>query len=121
MSEWKVKKGNTSEQDFAVYQKDGVTLVTNLGDVTAIEFNVCSVKKGAAIITLTEGAGIVVDSPSSGSVRITLEPTDTDIEPGDYWMGLQLTWSATEVYECVLYVDGIETEDFVVEQDIVNV
>lgn len=120
MHEWKVKKGNTSIQDFEIFQKDGETLVANLAAVTAIEFNVCLTKAGAAVITLTKNNGIVVNSPLTGWARLTLTPAETAITAQDYFMGLQLTWSAGLVYDCVLFVDGVETDKFIIEPDIVN-
>lgn len=117
---WKVKKGNTSIQDIPIYQRDGTTLETNLATAARIEFNVCKSKKGAAIISKTVGSGITVNTPNTGYVRVKLLPSDTSIEPGDYWMGLEVNWGADDNYECRLKVNDVETELFEIEQDVVN-
>ena len=118
---WKVVKGNTSIQDIPVYDRDG-TLVTNLASATEIKFHVkTSNTVTAKTIEVTKtGGGIVVDTPSSGYIRITLTPTLTAITVGTYVMALEITWSATSVYECRIYIDNKETKTFEIEQDIVN-
>lgn len=122
MAAWTVKKGNTSIQEILVKDKDGVT-VTNLADASEIKFEVKKNEQSStAEISLTEGAGIVVNSPSSGYLKITLSPTNTDISPGDYYMGLQITWSASLVYEINLKAGtpAVPTNIFTITQDVVN-
>lgn len=117
---WKVKKGNTSIQDIPIYQRDGTTLETNLAGAVYIKFQVCAAKKSAAIIEKTVGSGITVDSPNTGYIRIKLLPTDTAINPGDYWMGLEVNFGADDNYETRIKVNDVETELFEIEQDVVN-
>jgi len=52
-------------------------------------------------------------------LKLTLSAEDTDQIPKTYYMGLQIKWAA-EVREVILKVDGIETEKFLITQDIVN-
>jgi len=98
MSEWTIKKGNTA---------------------TEIKFHIKLLETGAALVEKTVGAGIEVDTPSEGYLRLTLSAEDTDQIPKGYYMGLQIKWAA-EVREVILKVDGIETEKFLITQDIVN-
>jgi len=120
MKQWIVKKGNTSVQDIPIYDKNG-DLVTNLASVTAIKFQVKEGKEDTTPkISKTLGSGIEVNTPSSGYVRITLIPTDTAIDVGDYYMALQITWSSTDEYETVLEIEGKETEGFRIKQDTIQ-
>ena len=116
---WKVKQGNTSIQDFLCYDRDGVALTT-LAATTAIVFEVKTDKDKAAIIQKSKGAGCEVNNPSTGYVRVTLVPTDTEIAIGDYFMGLQLTWGADLVYDLVLKIDNVESELFQITKDVVT-
>ena len=118
---WQVKRGNTSIQDIPIYQKDSTTLETNLAAVREITFQVKTSKTAsAAVIEKLESAGgILVDTPSTGYVRITLSPEDTDIDIGMYVMGLQVDWSAASIYEVRIEIDDVETTEFEVEQDVV--
>lgn len=122
MSAWIVKKGNTSVQEVLVRDKDGV-IVDNLVAVTGVKFVVKEDKKSATEkILLETGSGIAVDTPSTGYVQITLSPTDTDLSPGEYYMGLQITWSSDLIYEVILKAGTplVPTEIFRVTQDTVN-
>ena len=120
MAEWKVKKGNYSVQEIQCLDKDGVAL-TNLASATEIKFQVKKTKTSTAAIEKTVGSGIEVNQPSTGYIRVTLLITDTDLLPDTYYMGLQITWAGGQVYECVLKISDVETDSFVIEQDIVNV
>lgn len=119
MSEWKVKKGNTSIQDIACYDKDDV-LLTDLVSTTAIKFQVKKTKIGSTIIEKQKGAGLAINTPTQGYIRVTLLPTETDIVPTTYYMALMLIYSATVKYECILKVNNVETSEFIVEQNIIN-
>jgi len=119
MSEWRVKRGNTSIQDILVKDRDGDT-VTTLATATDIEFQVKEKKTNSFKIEKTKGAGIQVDTPTTGYLRITLLPTDTDIARKRYVMGLEITWSANVKYETRIYIDDNETDDFVIEQDTIQ-
>jgi len=116
-----IKKGNTSNIEIPIYDKDGV-LVPNLAAATDIVFQVKKREKQAvADIEKTKGAGIVVDSPDAGWLTITLIPTDSSgLDVGRYYCGLEITWSASNKYEVRIYADKKETEAFHIEQDIVS-
>jgi len=121
MKFWRVKRGNTSVQDVPIYDKDGVTLVQNLASATSIKFQVKEGKTDATPkIAKTETDGIEVDTPSTGYLRITLKPTDTAITIAEYYMALQVIWTADEVYEVNIEIDNEETDRFKVEQDVIQ-
>lgn len=121
MSKWIVKKGNTSVQEILIKDRDGNN-VTNLADATHIKFQVKETKTTTTVLiekTKEVGGGIAVDTPSEGYLQITLNPTDTDPAPKKYYMGLEIKWSDTVLYEVTMMADGEETDVFEVEQDIV--
>ena len=119
MKQWLIKKGNTSVQDIPVYDKDSV-LLTNLATTTEIKFQVKKNKTDTtALIEKTKGAGIEVNTPSAGYLRITLLPTDTAISVGDYFMALHLKWSSSEIYEVIIEIDDEKTDRFRIQQDII--
>jgi len=122
MKFWEVKKGNKSVRDILVKDKEGVTVI-NLADATEIRFQIKKKKTDAApLIEKTLLSGIVVNTPSEGYLRITLLPVDTGttLPLGDYFMGLQIKWSATDIYEIRITIDDIEAEFFRIVQDIVR-
>ena len=119
---WQVKSGNTSIQDVLIRDKDDVT-VTNLGDATGIKFQIKTLKEDTtALIEKTDIAGIAVDTPTTGYLRITLTPTDTGttLSVGDYFMALQITWSATVIYEVNMEIDDVKTERFRISEDLIT-
>jgi len=118
MSEWIIKKGNTTVQDIPIRDEDG-NLVSNLAAATEIKFQIKTLETGSALVEKTAGSGIEVNTPSTGYLRLTLSATDTNQTPKTYYMGLQIKWGA-EVREVILKVDNVETEKLKIVQDIVN-
>jgi len=118
---WEVKAGNTSIQDILIRDKDDET-ITNLGDATGIKFQIKQKKSDTTVlIEKTDIAGIAVDTPTTGYLRITLTPTDTGttLSVGDYFMALQITWSAAVIYEVNMEIDDIQTERFRISEDLI--
>ena len=117
---WRVKKGNTSIQDIPIYDKKDA-LITNLDEATEIVFQVKDTKfsETPAIEKTLSAFEIDVDTPLAGYLRLLLTPEDTDIAVGKYYMGLQITWSATLVYEVRMYIDDREVNSFEITQDVV--
>lgn len=120
MSKWQVKRGNTAVQEILIQDKDGVT-ITNLNEATAAKFQVKESKTASyAKIEKTIGSGIEVDTPSTGYLRLTLLPADTALVIKEYLMGLQITWSADEVWEIDIEIDDLVTDVFEIIQDIIS-
>jgi len=118
---WTVKKGNKSVRDILIKDKDGVTVI-NLASAEEIKFQIKKNKTDAALVAKTLISGIEVDTPSTGYLRITLLPADTGttLDKGDYYMAIQIKWSATDIYEVKIEIDDVETENFRVVQDIIQ-
>lgn len=122
MKSWTVKKGNKSVRDILIKDKDDV-IVTNLAAATEIKFQIKNKKTDAVpLLEKTKDDGITINTPSEGYLRITLLPTDTKVTLGlgSYFMGLQIKWSATDIYEIKITIDNGEAEFFKVIQDIVQ-
>jgi len=119
MSEWAVKKGNTAILEILIKDKDGKP-VTNLSEVVEAIFQVKESKSDTKekIEALLDD-GVEMDTPSESYVRITLRPSQTNIAVGKYFMGLQLKWSADEISEINIEIDGVETDVFRIKQDVV--
>lgn len=117
MNRWRVKKGNTSVQEIEVRDKDN-QLVANLADATDIKFQVKEKPEDLTpMIEKTKDEGIAVDTPNTGWLRITLLPSDTDIEGQVYFMALEIIWSPDEKYETRLYVNNGESDKFEIEEN----
>ena len=118
MSSWQIKQGNSSIQDVAIKDSEG-NLVSDLDQTSAIKFQVKSDINGQALIEKTKNDGIQINTPSSGYVRITLDPADTELNPGIYHMALELTYSDGRKYEVNLKASGMNTSIFYVTKDII--
>lgn len=121
MNAWIVKKGNTSQQDFEIQDKHG-NAVTDLASAVSIKFQVKELgeEEGSPLISKTELDGIEVDTPTVGCLRITLLPSDTGIRVGErYVMGCEIEWGSDEKYEVYMYLNGKETNKFIVKEGVV--
>lgn len=121
MKEWIVKKGNTSIQNIPVKDKNG-DLVEDLASTTEIKFQVKENKADVTPkISKTKGVagGIEVDTPSTGYVRITLKPSDTNITVREYFMALEVKWSDVLLYETIIEIEGVETDVFRIREHMI--
>ena len=119
MSEWRVKKGNTSGQGILV-RDSNEDIVTNLATATAISFQIKTNKSDLVpLISKSLISGIEVDTPTTGYLRITLLPSETAIPVGKYFMGLQITWSASLIWEVIIEIENVETDTFRIRSEIV--
>lgn len=119
---WEIKRGNTAIQDIPIYDEDDV-LVADLAGVTAAKFQIKKTRTSTtALVEKTLGSGIEVNTPSTGTVRLTLPPTDTvKLPKGEYYMGLELIWEAdVKEYEIDLTIDDRETEMCRIVEDVVK-
>jgi hypothetical protein len=119
MAEWLVKKGNTAVQDVLVKDKEG-NAVQDLADAQEIKFQVKE-KNADTVpkIAKTKDDGIEVNKPETGYLRITLKPSDTELPVANYYMGLEIKWNDERIYEVDLTVEGVATDAFRIDQDIV--
>ncbi|MBA7659174.1 hypothetical protein ES703_67147 [subsurface metagenome] len=122
MNAWIVKTGNTSQQDFEIQDKNGKAVI-DLASAVFIKFQVKrkGEEKGSPIISKVLGDGIEVDTPTLGCLRITLLPSDTSIRPGErYIMGCEINWGSDENYEVFMFLNGKETNQFVVVESVIS-
>lgn len=121
MVKFTVKKGNKAVLEILCKDKDG-NVITTLAATSAIKFHVKERKTIATTkISKTKGSGIEVNLPSQGYLRVSLLPAETNaLVAGDYYMGCQIEWSATEIYEIDMYIGNYETDILEIVQDIVN-
>lgn len=94
--EIKVVQGDDLTYTLTVNDADG-----NAVDLTGASAAVFTVKKNysddTAVIEKTLGAGVVITTPASGVVTVTLSDSDTDIEDGTYMFELQVTDSSGNI------------------------
>jgi len=122
MNAWVVREGNTSQQDFEIQDKNG-NAVTDLASAASIKFQVKEKgkEKGSPLISKKVGDGIEIDTPIVGSLRITLLPSDTAIRVGErYVMGCEINWGSDENYEVYVFLNGKETNQFVVKRNVIS-
>lgn len=120
MSEVLIKKNNTAVLEALIKDSDGVTLTT-LAQATEVLFKVidCTSEK---VVKISKSLidGISINTPSTGYIRITLKPTDTDLPAETYLMGLQIKWDAETIYEVDLSFSGKQTVFFRISEDVVE-
>lgn len=115
-----VKRGNTKVLQILCQDENG-DAITTLGSAEAIKFHVKESKNSTtAKIAKSLTDGIAVDTPTTGYVQITLLPTDTDITPRNYFIGLEIKWDDDNVYEADIVVDGRLVDTIEVVQDVVT-
>ncbi len=119
ISIWEVIRGNTTIRDIPIYDKKGV-LVQDLADAEKIHFHVCKNRECSGIIQKEKDDGIEVNIPETGYLRITLLPVDTKIPPLKYYVALQIKWSETRIYECIIKVDGQKTDRLEIVPELVS-
>lgn len=122
MSEWTVKKDNTSIQEIEVFDKNDAPVI-NMADATHIDFQVKK-KSGdeVPIISKTKDDGIeILTGDDIGKLRITLLPADTEIDVAQYLMGLQIRWDEITNYEVDLTIDGRRAWFFRIVEDYVEI
>lgn len=92
-----IKIGNSIDLLFSAIDKSG-NVITNLSTATAVKFMVKVNETDTDIaskIYKSLGAGIVVDTPSLGNIKVSLTATDTTLLAGIYFMALQIEWGAS--------------------------
>jgi hypothetical protein len=96
-----LKRGNSVNLKILVKDSLG-NIIENLALATAVKF-VMKINKSDddahAVVSKNLTNGIVVDYPSIGYISISLTSTDMTINPINYFWGVQITWSPTNVVE----------------------
>ena len=124
MKYWRVKKGNKAVRDILIIDSKGET-AENLDEAATIIFQIKKNKTDAvALLEKTKEAGegiTILTGDDLGKLRITLLPADTTaLGIGEFFMGLQIKWGTTDIYEVQISIDDVESENFIVIQDIVQ-
>ena len=116
----KIKRGNSANIEIACYDRAG-DILTNLAATSEVHFQVKR-REAQAVpdIAKIKGAGVAVNTPDTGWVTVSLDPTDTAIEVALYYMALQLEFAGGEAYECRIFVNKKETERLRITQDIIQ-
>jgi hypothetical protein len=116
-----VKKGNTRVLEILCKDENGAT-ITTLASAEEIEFHVKEEKDSIATkIAKSLVSGIVINTPSTGYITITLLPTDTALPPKGYPMGLQIKWDSDNIYEAYeITIDGVIVNTLKIVQDTVQ-
>ena len=119
MNFWRIKRGNSSIQEIPIYNIGG-DLIADLDDISTATFVIKEKRDGIALVTKTKDAGIEIDEPSPGYVKITLDPADTKLAYRKYFMALELLWSSGKKYEVIFKIDGQETEMMEILPEIIS-
>jgi len=117
----KVKRGNYKR--FAITIKDSAgSLLTDLASADSILLLVKNSKTDADVDAVITKSKTDMDSGqlALSIVDFTLSSSDTDIAPGNYFVGLQINYTSTSKIEIDLYEGGKGTTAFTVTQDIVR-
>jgi hypothetical protein len=120
----KIKAGNTIDLLFTINDSSGVP-ITNLNTATAIKFMVKTNPIDtdlAAKISKSLGNGVVINTPATGNVKVSLTSLETKLSTGKYFMGLQIEWGTViqevDIKETIDEVMTINTFDIV--QDVIR-
>ena len=120
MSGLSIKKGNKKIWTVEIKDSNG-DIVTNLSTASEIFYMIKSNREdldSSALVTKTmTGGHIAVDTPSSGSLQITVNSTDTeDIDPGTYYHAVEIQYAADNRQE----VDLSTTDVLKIIQDVIR-
>jgi len=122
----RLKIGNKLVLDVAIKDADGV-LITDLATATAVKFMIkenWNDLDAAAIVSKSLSNGIVVDTPSTGYIRVTILSTDTSgiatATPGDKYCALQIEYSASNKIEVDLLDGSTETNLIELIEDVIR-
>lgn len=100
-----LKKGNAVSFQVQVLDSSG-SIVQNLDNATDIKF-VLKVDKSdtdiqAAVLKNLVSGAIDVDTPALGYITVNLTSTDMNIAEGNYFVALQITYTAINIQELFL-------------------
>jgi hypothetical protein len=119
-----IKAGNSIDLLFTAQDASGA-IIQNLSAATAIKFMVKANETDvdlSAKISKTLGAGIVIDTPAIGNIKVSLTAANTTLAAGIYFMALQIEWGTTiqevTIRETLDDINTINTVNIV--QDIIR-
>ena len=121
----KVKRGNSTIIYVPVTDVFEGTPITNLSSAIDVFF---MVKKNRddpdseAIISKSFVGGVTVDDPITGTIKITLESADLDIDYGQFYYGVQIDYGAGNLIEIEIKDPTKKCADdiFIIANDIVD-
>lgn len=117
-----IKKGNSVTLRIAAKDADG-NVITNLSTATTVKYMVKTNKTDLdtdAEISKSLINGIVVDTPVTGTIQVSLTSTDTDIDAKTYYQALQIEYSATDKQEITLKESDCVINSLTILQDIIE-
>jgi len=118
---FRLKKGNYKTYIISVKDGDG-NPITNLTSASDVLFMVKINKTDTdieAIINKSISSGITVNDPEIGDIKVPLSDTDTDVDPQDYFVALEIQWT-TNVQEIDLKISSQVTDILEIFQDIIR-
>jgi hypothetical protein len=115
----RIKRGNTANIEIQCVDRND-QIIDNLAATSEIHYQVKKRKKQVATdIAKTKGAGIAINTPTTGWVTVTLDPADSaGLEIGMYYQALQLEYAGDE-YEVRIFIEGVETDRLEIQQDLI--
>lgn len=120
-----LKIGNKDVFTIGVKDNDGV-LITDLNTAVEIYYMIKTNSEDAnedALVSKTKtGGGIIIDTPSTGYVQITIAASDIeDVVPGKKYHALQIDYPSDNIQEIWLKTDQGHDEDRIeLVQDVIR-
>lgn len=114
------KRGNYFDRTFGPFYDENGVLISNFGTVTRALFVIKANKTdadsaAAASASLTSGITLTA---SAATARVVIDSDSMDnVDPGTYYMGLQLEYADNNRQECVLTENGKEITTITITQD----
>lgn len=117
-----LKKNNSVILSIKVKDSEN-NLIENLFEATNIYFTLKENKTdidSASLVYKTLGSGIEVNNPTTGYIKVDLGTTNTNLNPGTYYIGLQVEYD-NSIQEVILKENLFTTIDTVdIVQDTVR-
>ena len=118
-----LKRGNYATLQITVRDSSGA-LVTNLATATEVYFMIkenWDDTNASALVSKSLSDGVSVDTPSTGIVTVLIETPDTaSIDPGTYYMALQIEYSADNQQEPNLVENSTVINKITLTEDIIR-
>jgi hypothetical protein len=111
--------GNKEQLKLSLTNKLTGAAITDLASTTEIKFQIQDAEGTALLTKLKTTSGIVVNSPATGDITVTILNTDWTLltEAGDYYIAVQIEYSATDKREILITENGKEINTINVKQE----